>query len=436
MKTVCVMGLDRFHLDLLNTIPGAGDQYQFLTLYEKDEIVHPPELAYPPMQAILDHAQDVFARSPQPVDGVMGYWDLPTSVAVPLVAHVAGLPGPPLEAVARCEHKYWSRLEQAKVLPEMVGGFQAINPFADDPVRQVELPYPFWLKPVKAHSSFLGFYIDDAATLAQHLPVIRQQIGIMARPMNEFLSRIELPAAVGAVDGWHCIAEELISEGLQCTLEGYGWGNAVTVFGVVDSIRGGRRNSSFTRYQYPSHLPAEVQQRMTEATVELMQHMGYRGAAFNVEFYWNPETDGIRLLEINARISQSHSPLFLMVDGCTNQKVALDLALGKRPDLPHRQGAFPLAAKFMVRFFQDGILERVPVEADIRAVQERFPEARIGQVAAQGTRLSDLRLQDSYSFEVATIFLGGDNEADLLSKYDTVLEMLDFRVRDLEVGSG
>ncbi len=432
MKTVCVMGLDRFHLDLLNTIPDASEHYQFLTLYEKDEIVHPPELAYPPLQTMVDHALDLFARSPQPVDGIMGYWDLPTSVAVPLIAHIAGLPGAPLEAVARCEHKYWSRIEQTTVLPEMVGRFQAIDPFADDPLAQVQLPYPFWLKPVKAHSSFLGFYIEDAAALQRHLPTIRENIGIMARPMNEFLDRIHLPEDVAKVDAWHCIAEEIISEGLQCTLEGYGWKDDVEIFGVVDSIRGGQRNSSFTRYQYPSSLPEPVQRRMRDATVKLMRHIGYRGAAFNVEFYWNPETDRIRLLEINARISKSHSPLFLMVDGCTNQKVSMDLALGQRPDPPHRLGTFPLAAKFMVRYFEDAILERVPTETDILAVRALFPEALVRPMAAQGTRLSDIDLQDSYSFEVAEIFLGGRTETELVDKYDTALDRLGFKIRPLD----
>lgn len=426
MSNLFVMGLDKFHLDLLETIHDDDDAYEFLTLFTTAEIVHPPDLKYPTMEEICAHAAELFGNFR--ADGVMGYWDLPTSLAVPLVAHENGLPGVPLEAVARCEHKFWSRREQARIIPELVGHFQSIDPFAKNPLDDLKMGYPFWLKPVKSHSSFLGFYIDRPETLLAHLPTIREQIGIMARPMNEFLAYIDLPDEIAAVDGYHCIAEELISQGVQCTLEGYGWQGEITVFGVVDSIRAGLYKSSFSRYQYPSRLPETVQQRMIEATRRLMLGIGYEGGAFNIEFYWDPDTDRIRVLEVNARISKSHSPLFLMVDGATNQKVPLHMALGRKPVFPHRQGEFDLAAKFMLRYFEDGLIEHVPTEEDVRRIREIYPEARIRILATQGTQLSDLDLQDSYSFEVAEIFLGGSNEQELLAKYADVIDRLGFRI--------
>ncbi len=428
VSNVFVMGLDRFHQDLLETIEDEGSDYQFLTLYKTSEIVHPPDLEYPSMEEMCEHAGRLFRNFPDSVDGVMGYWDLPTSLAVPLIARTYGLPGPPLEAVARCEHKYWSRLEQAAIAPELIGRFQVINPFDSDPLATVELDYPFWIKPIKSHSSFLGYYIDRPETLLAHLPRIREKIGIMGRPMNEFLAHVDLPDEIAEIDGYHCIAEELVSQGEQCTLEGYGWKGEITVFGVVDSIRAGLYNSSFSRYQYPSRLPETVQQRMIEATRRLMLGIGYEGGAFNIEFYWDPDSDRIRVLEINARISKSHSPLFLMVDGATNQKVPLHLALGRKPDFPHRQGEFDLAAKFMLRYFEDGLIEHVPTREDVEKIQQLYPEARIRILATQGTHLSDLDLQDSYSFEVAEVFLGGSNEQELLTKYQDVIERLGFRI--------
>ena len=306
----------------------------------------------------------------------MGYWDLPTTVLVPMIAERMVLPGAPLDAVACCEHKYWARLAQREVVPELTPRFQAVDAFAEDPLATLKLDYPFWLKPVKAHSSFLGFYIDGPETLTDRLALIRDRIDLIAKPFNEFLAHVDPPMAATTVDGYHYIAEEIISTGSQCTLEGYCWEKAPHIFGVVDSLRAGRFNSFFTRYQYPSKLPREIQARMACLSVRLMRHIGNDNGAFNIEFFWNPETGRISLLEINTRISRSHSPLFQLVDGSANLKAVMDLALGRAPEFPRGRGAFALSGKFMLRFFEDGILERVPDEADLRQLHETFPEAR------------------------------------------------------------
>ncbi len=432
MRNIFVMGLDPFHLNLLEQIRDEGEEYQFLTLYENSEIVHPPDLEYPHLDDIRAHAGELFASFPGAVDGIVGYWDLPTSLVLPLIARDHGLPAASPDAVARCEHKYWSRLEQSAVVPDMVGRFQAFDPFDDDSVAGVELDYPFWIKPVKAHSSFLGYYIDSPETLRSHLPTIRDRIGIMGRPMNEFLAELDLPEEVAAIDGYHCIAEELVSRGRQCTLEGYGWREEIEIFGIIDSVRTGRHGSSFSRYQYPSTLPDDVQVRMCEAASSLMRAVGYTGAAFNIEFYWDPDSDRIRLLEVNARISKSHSPLFLFVDGSPNQHVCVHLALGRRPQMPKGQGSFRLAAKFMLRYFENGLIERVPTDNDIAALRQHYPEALVRVLGTQGTRLSDLDLQDSYSFEIAEIFVGGDSEQELVQKYEDIVERLGFRIAPLQ----
>jgi biotin carboxylase len=167
---------------------------------------------------------------------------------------------------------------------------------------------------------------------------------------------------------------------------------------------------------------------MIEAAARVMSHIGYDNAPFNMEFFWSRRTGEIRLLEINARISKSHCPLFRLVDGASHQQVMVDLALGQRPAFPCRQGDFRVAGKFMVRVHEDGIVRGMPSAAEIARVQERFPEARIHPMAATGTLLKHLPYQDSYSFELAEIFLGADSQKELLRKYETCLELLTFDV--------
>ncbi|MBS3805613.1 MAG: hypothetical protein KGY54_13785 [Oleiphilaceae bacterium] len=431
MKNIFVVGMDSFNHELLKTL-NDGEQYRFISLFDYEEVVNPPGFSYPSMNDLVDRARATFKLFDGTVDGIIGFWDFPTSALVPMIARDAGLAAPTLEAVARCEHKYYARLEQTKAVPDMVPRFQVINPFDEDPAEAVTLDYPFWVKPIKAHSSFLGFHVDGPETLRQCMATTREQISKLGEPFNEFLARVELPPEVEGIDGYHCIAEEIISAGFQCTLEGYCWENQVKVFGVVDSIKSKEKESTFSRYQYPSKLPSEVQARMVVATRELMRQIEYDGGAFNIEFFWNPDTDHIYLLEVNSRVSKSHSPLFLMVDGATNLKVPLDLALGRRPEFPSREGVHPLAGKFMLRYFEDGIIERLPDDNDLARLRELDPEARVVLEASEGMQLSELKLQDSYSYEVAAIFLGAESQKALLDKFEKAKEILGFKIRPLE----
>jgi len=171
---------------------------------------------------------------------------------------------------------------------------------------------------------------------------------------------------------------------------------------------------------------------MIKAARTFMRHIGFDQGTFNIEFFWNHEDDSLRLLEVNSRISKSHSPLFLMVDGATNQKVVLDLALGREPAMPHRKGAHELSGKFMMRLFKDeisdGTVRKVPSKEDIERVRAAYPHAFVQPLVEEGMRLSDLKFQDSYSYEIAVVFLGADRQKQLLDRFAEVEEFLPFRI--------
>jgi hypothetical protein len=420
-KNVFVVGLEPFNLALLKGLSDAK-QYEFHELLAYDEVVQ-PRSGHIDLGKLLDTARRRLATFAGVIDAIIGYWDFPTSVIVPILCRRYRLPGPSLEAIATCEHKYWCRVEQQQVIPDLVPRFCSVDPFARDPLALIDIPFPFWMKPVKAHSSYLGFKIRNGDDFRACLPLIRAHIAHFGKPFDAFLDMVKMPNEIAAIGGCTCIAEEIISAGQQCTLEGYVYHGETVVYGVVDSIRSGRHRSCFSRYQYPSQLPRRVQKRMIEATRRFMRHIGYDDAPFNVEYYWNPRDDKIRILEVNTRISKSHSPLFKMVDGETHQKVSIDLALGRRPEFPHRQGQHRVAAKFMLRIFEDGIVARVPHAADIDKFKRRYPEALVRIMVGEGTQLSHLAYQDSYSFEIAEVFLGADSQPELLDKYRAALEL-------------
>jgi biotin carboxylase len=330
MINVFVVGLDSFNLELLQLLP-SNENYAFKALLSYEEAVfrNGGEIDFP---GILEMAEKPLAAASDSVDAIIGYWDFPTCSLVPILRQKQRLPGPRLEAVAACEHKYWSRMVQQSAIPEYVPRFCAVDPFDTDPLSQIDMPYPFWIKPIKAHSSYLGFKIHDRTEFDVAIEAIRANIEHFAVPFDTFLSMVNVPANIANVRGRYCIAEEIISSAHQCTLEGYVFQGDVTVYGVVDSIREGKHHSCFSRYQYPSQIPQPVQNRMIEAAQQFLQYIGYSNATFNMEFFWEPSTNTIRLLEVNPRISKSHSPLFYLVDGAAHQKIDIDLgaALLKR----------------------------------------------------------------------------------------------------------
>ena len=424
---VFIIGHDELSKQMLPHLRHVED-YAFHELLSFEEVVHADEY---PFERLTATALAQLERFPDTVDAIVGYWDFPTSGLLPVLRREMDLPGPSLEAFLKCEHKYWSRLEQALAVSECVPAFQALDPFDDHAVEAVEIDYPFWIKPVKAHSSHLGFRIDNAEQLSEVLPVIREGIGRFGRPFDEVMALAELPAEVAAVTGHHCIAEAIISAGRQCTLEGYVQDGEVHPVGFVDSLRDETHSSVLLRYEYPSSLPDEVQARMLAITRRFLARIGYDDGPFNIEYYLDEQTDRIWLLEVNARISRSHAAIFHLVDGAPHMQVMVDVALGIPPRMPHREGRYPVAAKQMLRVFEDGWVRRVPSDEEIREVEKRFPGTLVSLNVRQGMRLSELFHQDSFSWELGVLFTGAENRDALREQIEECRRMLPFEIEPL-----
>jgi hypothetical protein len=159
VKNIFVVGLDDLHRAQLETLPGA-EQYAFHPLFTYSEVKQEERF---PVARLLEQGTNILQSFSGHVDAVVGYWDFPVSTALPMLRRPLGLPGPSLEAVLTCEHKYWSRIVQAQVAAEHVPAFCAVDPFAEDPRQDVSVGFPFWLKPVKSVLSHLGFRVADKA---------------------------------------------------------------------------------------------------------------------------------------------------------------------------------------------------------------------------------------------------------------------------------
>lgn len=418
------MGLEPFNLRLLKALPHARE-CRFHELFSADEVVEvEPGFSF---NALYDEAVarlNVHGN----VDGILNYWDFPSACLAPLLGRDFGLATPDLHAVATCEHKLWAREKMRECLPDLTPAFCPVDPFHVTSPDDIELDYPYWLKPAVSHSSYLGFRIEKDEDLNAALAVIRDKIGHFGKPFQEFLSHLGGSAGSGRTEPSLCIAEEIISTDNQVTLEGYVWRGRPVVIGCIDSVRVGGGQSSFARYDYPSRLPEAVLLRMREATVRLLTHLGYDNGAFNIEFFWDEPSDRISILEVNSRVSKSHSPLYLMVDGQSQQGVPLDLSLGVEPRFRNEGGDWPHASKFMVRLFQDGEMRRLPSKSELQYLKSHYPETWYQVLVKEGQRLSHLSFQDSYSFEIADLFFGGQDQTEILKKYAQAMEILPFDV--------
>ncbi|MBD3225291.1 MAG: ATP-grasp domain-containing protein [Caldithrix sp.] len=420
-KNVFIVGLDAFNKQKLENLPQAKE----CNFHAALDITDIRNVDHFDMKKLIDKAIRTLETFDGTVDGVTCYYDFPATDIVPILAEHFNLPGPNLESIMKCENKYWSRIEQHKVIPDHIPLFQAFDPFDEQVFHQIDLLPPYWIKPIKSFRSFLAYRINGERQFNDAMQEVRQHIDLIGAPFKYLMERFDMPAEIAQ---WSegMIAETPIN-GFQCTLEGYVYNGRVTGYGIVDSIREGDR-SSFARYEYPSSLPLEIEHRMIDVAREAITQIGLDNSPFNIEFFYNQTVDDVYLLEINPRISQAHTDIFEKVHGTSHHSIAVDLALGRKPRTMEKRGKFNIAGHFMLRTYEDGRVKKVPTVQEIKGLAERIPGTYVKVPVKSGQYLRDLNGQDSYSYEIANVFIGGRDQSDILEKYDQCLQHLTFEI--------
>lgn len=422
---VFVIGLDEFNLATMHGLREAG-RHAIHPLLRYEQVRRADTYDF---EALLAEADAELAAFDGPVDAIVTWWDFPATALQAVLCERWDLRGPSLRSVLVLEDKYWSRVVQRAVARPHVPAFAAFDPFDTNALAQVRrqgVEFPFWVKPVKSVASFLGHHVGSPEDFEAALADIRPNIHLFGDPFQQALERVELPADVDAAGGLACIAEGLIG-GRQCTLEGHVLEGEATVYGVVDSIRE-PHGSTFHSYQYPSRLPLPVQERMQDIAADVVTQAGLSESCFNMEFFYDEQTGHIWVLEVNTRLSQSHCDLFAKVDGVSSQRVMLDVAQGRRPRMPRRDGQFGVAGTLFLRHRGDGIVAQVPGPERLAEVQRRFPGTRIKVAVEPGMRLSDLPIQEPYSYELGVVYVGAADHDQLAQRFDVIEAMLAFEV--------
>lgn len=350
------------------------------------------------------------------VTSAVGY---PGMSVASIMAARLGLTGPRPEAVLLCEHKYYSRVAQQKLVPQATPQFHLIDPL--DPATVERVPQlPAFLKPVKSCMSMNAYRVssrEDLRALARSALLPR---GFLT-PFNDMLaaySEFELDVS-------YLLVESLL-EGLQVSLEGYVYQGSVQIMGIIDAIMF-PGTMSFKRFQYPSGLPEHVQQRMAKIASDFIRGIGYDNAMFNIELIYNPNTDDIHIIEVNPKIASQFPDLFEKVDGTSSYAVLLQLAAGEEPHFTYRQGKHKLAASCVLRTFTDQLVLRVPSAKETAAVLAEFPDARVQIIATEGKNLSD-QMQDANSYRYGLVNIGADSEEELETNFELCKNILNFQL--------
>ena len=348
------------------------------------------------------------------VTSAVGY---PGMSAASLVARELGLPGPPVEAVMLCDHKYYSRLHQREHVPDATPDFHLIDPHDPTTMRDL-LPFPSFLKPVKSCMSRNAFKVPSEQEL-RRLVKTEMPPKRFVEPFNQMLR-----AYTGFSRDASGLLQETLLRGAQVSLEGFVFEGHVSVLGIIDAIMF-PGTLAFKRFQYPSRLPGEVQERMIAIATRFFSGIAYNNAMFNMELFYDAVTDSIAIIEVNPKIASQFPGLFEKVDAYSTYRTLLEVATGQRPSTLHRKGRHRLAASCVLRTFEDQSVLATPSAAEIVSVGERFPGTRVQVCAAAGRSLSD-EVQDSCSFRYGLIELGASDEGELECKFEQCRSMLTF----------
>lgn len=359
--------------------------------------------------------------------GVITTDDYPGSAMAAIVARHLGLPGISAAASLRCQHKYLSRLDQQRLVPEAVPAFSLLDCRFPQARR---LQYPLFVKPVKSFFSIGASRVDGPA----HLEAAVAGAKFPAEFYRPFEDLLRMHPEVGLAEmGSHCVIAESVLRGRQCTLEGFVRRGVARIVGVVDSIFY-PGTSAFQRFEYPSSLPQALLERLHRISARLMEGLAYGDGFFNIEFMVDPDDASAYIIEVNPRPASQFADLYEKVDGTNSYRTMLDLALGRTPGRRKGAGRHRMAASCALRVFDDAYVRALPSARSLRRLHARHPDLRVEVLVNEAEWLSG-SLQDGRSFRYAVVNIGGGDRAEILRILDECVAELAFDFEGARVTS-
>jgi hypothetical protein len=344
------------------------------------------------------------------------------ALAAALVAERLGLPGTAPEAILAAQHKLHARRVLARVAPEANLGFAELQADYGEHIPE-GIAYPAFVKPVKAAFSVLARSVDSRQALQAHTRFSARELWVIRHLVDPFdrLCRARLPAAGSA---HRMLLEEPVPPQVpQFNLDGWVAGGHIQALGVVRAVMyPGTR--AFMRWELPGRLAPAVAARALDVARRFLDAIGFRHGLFNLEFFHDPVSDRLSVIECNPRLASQFGDLYRRVTGIDPHAIGLALALGEDPAcVPRSEPTAAVAASLVYRAFDPGRVPPPPGAAQREALRHAFPDALMLSMPKRGQALArDFKWTGNHHH--GFVHLGADSHAELLERAARVSALL------------
>lgn len=337
-----------------------------------------------------------------------------------MLAERMGWPGTPVHAVLACQHKLYAREVLDRVCPEANIPFARLDAAYGGPVPQ-DLHYPLFVKPVKAAFSVLAKTVNNTQELHDHTRFGRRELWVIRHLVEPFerIIRDRLPEAGTA----HSLMLEAPVDAPQYCLDGYVHQGQTVVLGTV-GVRTYPGTQAFMGFDYPSNLDDGVQAQAAEVARKFLAAIGFTHGGFNMEFFVEPGTRQVKVIEFNPRMASQFSDLYRRVDGIDLHAIALALANGQDPArLPRRRPTAGVATSFVYRLLDARRLPHRPSADQRLSFQQAYPDALLLEFPMSAKDIQrDFKWLGSHRYGI--VHLGGQDPSDLRLRCEVASALL------------
>ena len=342
------------------------------------------------------------------------------ALAAALLAERMGWPGTPVAAVLACQHKLHARRVLQQVAPEANTPFAPLEWRYGDPPPD-NLGYPRFVKPIKAAFSVLARVVhdrEDLMALTRFGFWERWVIRHLIEPFERVV-KARLPEAGSAR---RMLLEQPV-QAMQYNLDGYVFAGELRPLGFVESVMY-PGTQAFMRFDYPCRLGESGRDKALDVARRFLSAVGFTHGLFNMEFFHDPVTEKVTVIEFNPRMAAQFSDLYLRVKGVDLHRLGLELALGRDPArLPLAEPSAGAAASFVYRCFDPAERPAMPDAAQQAALAKRFPDALLFRFAkSPGQIARDFKWVGSYRYGI--LHLGGRDAGELRERCLAASELL------------
>jgi biotin carboxylase len=358
--------------------------------------------------------------------GVVSHHEQFGALAAALVAEELGLPGTTPEAVLAAQHKLVARQVLQRVAPEANLKFAALDVAYGDDIPHALPPglhYPVFVKPVKAAFSVLARQVNDRDELQAHTRFGWRELWVIRRLVQPF-ERVMRARMPGHDTAHRLLLEEALPVHTpQFNLDGWVFDGQTHALGVVDAVMY-PGTQAFMRWEHPSRLPTDVQARALQVAQKFLAAIGFRHGCFNMEFFFDPATDRLSVIEFNPRLASQFSDLYRRVHGVDAHAMSLALAMGQDPAAtPRSAPTAGAAASLVYRVFDANQRPHLPSSTQQAQLARQFADARLFIYAkSQHALQRDFKWLGSYRYGI--IHLGGRDAQHLRERCEQASALL------------